>query len=187
MTAGTRSGMKGPRKSISVASVERRSTRHSGVSEPQQPAETSRRAAQAGKQLQSGGTCPHHGRAKEQKLQASEAPATYAVTVGSKRKAQHMQKPAATAKPARLGRQSQKLQQQDGAAKAAKAAAPRQVAVLGRTRTTGRRPTGSVVWDGETYSVCSRLVPSLLFVLYAPSRRLPANIDTGCMVKATVS
>jgi len=153
MSAGTRSRATGIRKTISVNDLSptaRQSGRQSGVSEQQPAAEPSRGAPRHSERRQRKGT----RKKPEHKDEASK------MTAGSKRKAPalHKQLPADSDRPVASERQSKRLRGRDAAAAArpAKPAAPRQVAVLGRSRTTGRRSTDSVTWDGETYSVCGR-------------------------------
>ena len=177
MSAGTRSGTTGIRKTMSVNDLKpkaRQSSRQSGGSEQRPGAEPSQGPPRHSKRRQSKGTCQK----PEHKHQA-RADRASVMTAGSKRKAPALQKqqPADSGQAVRSERQSKRLRRKAAAAApaaarpvkpVAKPAAPRQVAVLGRSRTTGRRHADSVTWDGETYLVCGRLLP------YSVSIPLPA-------------
>ncbi len=142
----------------------RQASRQSGVSEQQPAAEPSRGAPRHSERRQRNGTCQKPEHKDEPKSHRASK-----MTAGSKRKAPALQKqlPADSDRPVASEQQSKRLRRRDAAAAAAaaaarpaKPAAPRQVAVLGRSRTTGRRPADSVTWDGETYSVWGRPLPS---------------------------
>ena len=136
----------------------RRSVHRSDASGPQPAAQPSRGAQRHSERRQSKGTCQQPGHNREPRSPSSEKASK--ATTGSKRKAptRHEQLPADSGQPVGPNWQSKRLRGRDAAAAAAaampaKPAAPRQVAVLGRSRTTGRRPVDSVTWDGETYAV----------------------------------
>lgn len=160
MPGRTHPGQKAPRKSMAVNDLQpvaRQSARHSGVHEQKPPAEPSRSATRRSTQRQGGGKRQKPGRNEEHRLAGSETATKSSKVAGQKRKAplvQQQQQPAAPAGAVRPDRRSERRRGRETPAEPARPAAPRQVAVLGRSRTTGRRPTDSVTWDGETYSVC---------------------------------
>ena len=159
MPAGKGARFKGDLRTVSVndlAAGRTRSAGHGGMRRLRQPAQASESAMLDCSQRQgrvAGKSIGLMDRASTRACGRDTRPAK--TSIGKRKAPEPGSQELRTLKElACKRRQTERRQEVEPAAATAKAAPPRPVAVLGRSCVPGRRPTASVTWDGETYSVC---------------------------------
>ena len=162
-----------------LAAGRTRSASHDGMRKLRQPAQGSSSAMVGCNQRKGRGTGKSVALKEGARPKTRDAAARAVKTCVGKRKAPEPGRQQ-SAEPATLAgcrpQHGRSLERERGhAADSAKAARPRQVTVLGRPRVLGRRPIDSVLWDGETYSVCDGCQKHTQLAQQSRSRRVAVS------------